>query len=1184
MKKTNFFKLFLIGAMSLAIGFTSCQDSPTQKEFEELCERVDGMEADIDELRDLINGYHEGTTPPAGKYVTDVVLSEDGTKLLVSYTEGADREITLPVGGKIPYVVENEDGSYTLFVVLEGEEEFSEILIPVVTAGSNLTKIDILGWVEDYELGDLSVADLEVANHTAPVDPEAPLTGELYDGAEKTFVVYYNVIEGFSGDVNGASKPAIGTSAPNHDYPDGGAIYDGDTVANAKETQAAIDYFGVAKETIFTTLDAQNKGLIVQVHPSGEALTGIDFVLEDSKKNQLPVAFKEPVLVTGLLTRAAADSDLWFIEGADKYTIEGIAKDADFAKEFTPDALYTLVTPAGFRSEYTPFTFIPTLVKSLEGQVIEVGGEAIEPPVVNPTIAASYYVNVGTDYALGFDDVYFFNNAKVAVLDQARHDLEIDVTGGFVGATLPYTRETPLKNGVAPDPEVFTNSVIDYYMEIGSNLDDAFILTEFDITFGEDADGNMTFKIGQLPDDLTLATFFMDVYKLGVDGIVYYERVAIHPIRREIITEIDLGDYTVEDGFPGKTVNDYLGSALEYEESVNPGLIDLAPMFADLAKADYTDAQGATMEQRWKDEKYGAVSYVITNLSIDGHTEAENAGYGFLNRFMFPSYVDVKVGETEAQTAVVNTPALTLPVTGAIQNPELNYATYQNDTDDTDMFGQSPWQAGDMAAAWLALDANKEYIDGETNAGTSDYARFQLYDARFFQVFPNYAYNTGTSTNAIKIGDAVVAQNTNAPSFEIGKKHTFTIEFFDENKSLLNTLKISFTPVLPELNDLFVKEPEYWNADQTRLMAYYKTPDNWYNAKFYGIVTPDVSPFTIDTTFGSAAAAENMTFYNVYNPGGTTELDHTYNTPLDGGYTKIGLRNDTDKRWVATTTLALDVEKPAEYKIEGKVALGGDPTQNLFNILGPTFFGANKVNGIEGAQSVVYLYNQTNNYVADVTPGIPAPANLTGLPRDGEGVANAYGEVLPMKWTTSPYIDYYTIDATEKFEMQVLSALAEGKVTEVAGAIVGDAAPANGKFLALTDEHIKLENYNEQEFSVFKVLSAAVTQATPATGHYAYQYIYHVTFSRPAGVSVYDIMSPNTAVAGEWIQTNDEARAIAPSGTGDDAVASYVALRPNNLTGQANTKIHVKVYDRFGRTVEGDVNITLNVAGLEDAE
>jgi hypothetical protein len=524
---------------------------------------------------------------------------------------------------------------------------------------------------------------------------------------------------------------------------------------------------------------------------------------------------------------------------------------------------------------------------------------------------------------------------------------------------------------------------------------------------------------------------------------------------------------------------------------------------------------------------------------------------------MFPNYV-----ESVNSVTTVGADTGTDPVTGATQNPALGDGASAGNTgawnidwntyttpgdpianDGIETVGQHANISGPMSSASIAYDKNKEAISGLGQP-------YALYDARYLQVFPNYAYNNGTA---------------NVGSFVIGKKHTMTLDFFDKNGQKLNTLKISYTPVLPELSDMFVKEDGYWNADQTVLKAYYKAPDNWFDAKFYGVDT-DATPLVSTAFWGGDS--DNITMYNVYNPGGVTDLDHTRTTPLDGGYKKIALRTDVDKRWVDEVSLAL---KNKALEIGGAHALNTP----LLGFLGNAAFGPGMINGTTGANTVIWLNNQTNEF-AGVTGDATYLDNFVELPKEEP---NAYGKTLDMIWDLSPYIGYYTIDGTEEFKLQIQSAIDKAAGASVVGtkAIVEDAAPGNGQFAQLTDEHITLKNYNNQDFSIFKVWNA-----TRASAVYEYTYIYRVEFSRPEGVSVYDIMTPvdPAALEGLWEQNNDGVSAIEP--TAD--VASYVAIRPNNIETTTPTHIIVKVYDRFGRTIEEQVPITINRVVATPAE
>ncbi|MDR2912414.1 MAG: hypothetical protein LBV38_03835 [Alistipes sp.] len=1238
MKKTNFFKLLLVGTMAFALGFSSCAKGPSDKEFQDLCEQVNAMETRLTTLEGVLTG---GTS-----MVVDVTSKNDGTidvtyanptktvnvkvagagtgelgEITIGadgnwYSKGADTgfkvipenprinaethmwEFPVVKDGKIEWIAGekavaaayavNNGGAWTLWLPTSDHTGLQEIKLPSASVG--LGKIDILGWVEGYDpKGTLSNNTLTPNDTGLGTIVGSDRTNTyIRNLASETFVVYYNWIERFGVDANiasynGTTPPAAGpngiekpyaydlagytsaaeiytpatavTTLPAGPGPLKPTSYEWHVNATPAENFGAID---VKRYQVLNTLGAQNKGLIIQAHPSRD-MSGVKFVLEDSKGNALPIAFEAPVLVSGLLTRGAAtNSALYFLEGANVTDLYETAEGrVNYAKKYTPNALYSLVMPDGVRSEYTPFTFTPTYVKSLENQVAKVGGGEWITQTGN--IDASYYVQVGTENFVEFEAVQFFNGeyttwptltALTALADTDRLGGGVAGTDEFINAaTHPYDVAAPEANGFSTTKKVFTNSVVDYYMRIGSNPDDTFIATEFGIKFN---DNHTSFTITRQPDDLTLASFNMDVYKLGVDGIIYIERVRIHPVRTQLSTTIPLGDYIVEDGFPGLSGDpneaDYLGSKLE---------VPLDLMFTDLAKI--VDTQEANMAMRWQDDEYGAYTYTITNVTIEG--ESNNAGKGNLNRFMFPNYVEKGVATatttgTSAITAAGSTPAATAAV--AVVNDF-----------GTDVTAQFATIAGATATGIVALDKDKKAII-TTNWPVSDIQAHHLWDARSFNIYPNYAYDSNAAT-----------AGGNAPSFVIDKLHTITIKFYDKDGSELNEIKVTVTPRLPKLADLFKKEPEYWKGNV--LQAYYKTPDNWLSAPYYGVTSTaagaDAVLGTIDdvltvNTFISSIAAptSTSTFYNVYNPGGTTALQHTAVSPLDGGYTKVGLRAAEEHRWVDYTNIAL---KNGNQQIDGVNASSLVAFDvNYANGTAPDGINGGGTGAETTAKTVIEVLNQTN-----AAAGVYSFANLPKVD------PNPYKDILNMAWEVGPYIGYYTYSnaeiAGEDFDMSIMSALAEGRV-EGTSAIVDDAAPGNGEYLALKDEHVKLINYNSQPFSVFKVRRGPDNANSYIA--FAYTYIHNVVFSRPNGVSVYDIMLPDPSPATTWHQANADGRAMDPGayvGTTTTYEESYVALRPNNIATTANTKIHVKVYDRFGRTVEGDVAITLNVTGLQ---
>jgi hypothetical protein len=1173
MKKTNFFKLFLVGAIALTVGFAGCQDSVSQKEFEEACARITSVEKSIDEIKNLLNTLgvvKDIKSDPADPY-----------KLNVTYTNGNSAVINIPKtpgdGGTTDFltikdgkwyingkdtgemannlsprintddkdgqyfwefpVVENDDikwvkgpkaiaaayavnnnGQWTLW--LPTKDDMTKLTPIAINSGSGgpLSKIDILGWVEDYEkTDDLSVALQEKVTTGAASET---LKGELYDTAEDTFVVYYNVIEKFTGDSNGASQSAVTPNTGDDAFETPkytlAQVY---KAIDEPRDEHAVPYYGIEEGTVLSTLDSQDKGLIVQVHPSGANIANTDFVLENSKSELLPISFKKPVLVSGLLTRVAEDSDIWFIEGENKFK-GSFEDDEDFAEEFTPQALYTLVTPEGFRSEYTPFTFTPTLVSSLENQVVEVDGGEFVAATAN--IDASWYVKVGVENEIGFEPNFFFEkNDYTLYPDIDRHVDEIE------GAD-PYT-VTPIASVIANGVTTkrYSNAIIDWYIEVGSNPADQYITTEFDLFFDGDRTnktGGKTFTVGQLPDDLTLASFSLDVYKLGIDGIVYYERVRIHPTREEILTEIVLKDYIVEDGFPSWPVanpedneTDYLGSVLQ---------IPLDEMFKTLR--GYVDSQTATMEQRWQDEEYGAWTYTVTNLEIEG-INGSAEGKGELGRFMFPNYIEKGLVEAETNTTSVGDGATPADM---------------ETKDGIEELGQAEWMFGEVATAIFAVDEDDAYIDPTDYPGGKGV--YPLWDARSFDIYPNYAYQN--------------AAGADVPSFVIGKKHTVTIKFYDKNDQELNTLKVTFTPKLPAMKDLFVKEKIYWNADLTELNAFYRAPNTWEARGFYskgGAEYATSVPFTLSNS------QVNATYYNVYS---TRELNpkHAATTPYDGGYSKFGQpTSEDDKQWLEVSSLAYQDPKQ-DVRAEGgatKVEIE-DVTE-----IGPADGNFRVVPAIPTKSSIIALYNQ---YPATATKH-DGYYNYEG--KYTEPVSENSGELL-MTIHPGLYIGFYDYVALSKvkgneaiaaqlkeldFTMKIMSALEKG---EIKGSDAGEIdAGTVGDVVTLTAEDFIANNYNNSvTYSLFK----------NAANKYDYTYILRVEFFIPeeAGTA-YNFWNTvdNDVIDGIVAQEQP---------ANDVTKVNHIAIRVNNLSQDFSAPIGVRIVDRFGKTKEVD-DIMLNI-------
>ncbi|MDR1671273.1 MAG: hypothetical protein LBR57_02015 [Alistipes sp.] len=131
MKKTNFFKLLLVGAFSLSLGFVGCKDYGD--EIKEIKENINLMKADLDKVRAQLNSMD---------WVKSVTMNEGKNELTLVYMKnGVEGTLTFTSPTPGSKITKSEDG----FWVFDGEKT----KYPV--AGIN---IDLSNLVTETELAD----------------------------------------------------------------------------------------------------------------------------------------------------------------------------------------------------------------------------------------------------------------------------------------------------------------------------------------------------------------------------------------------------------------------------------------------------------------------------------------------------------------------------------------------------------------------------------------------------------------------------------------------------------------------------------------------------------------------------------------------------------------------------------------------------------------------------------------------------------------------------------------------------------------------------------------------------------------------------------------------------------------------------------------------------------------------
>ena len=563
-KSLKFVKYALLCVVSLGVmatGFTSCKDY--DDDIDDLQKQIDAANSTLAELKaaigdkavakmeqvtdgfkfTLVDGTSYtiktgGTTPGTGTWTigADGYWYQDGTKTPYLAT-GANPRVSVdgywefPTGivenGEIKFqkstivatgaYVIDRDSYYELWIATKDSATLQPIRISKGSAG--LGKIDLLGWITGYDdpSDDISANNIENA------------VGDTYE-------VNYALINGFKVEAATGVAGTGGTTA----------------AAPANFTWSAMT--DIVKGQVLNTLPAEHKGFLIEVYPTSIDASSLNFRVENSKGEILPISVGTPQLVTGYMTKANG-SALYFLPTS--YTADIYASTTEYDNLFLPaTALYTITeTTTGFRTNYSPWTAISSAVTGVvESPVNEIGGQTIL--AATGSLPSRYGVKLNTDVNVGFG--LTANDAK--------------------------------------------NGVVDYYVEVK----DASMVEKFGFSTDKKAG---TFKVTKLPDDISLATFTLSVYKMAVDGQVFYEEVVVGPLRDSYGDAVyNWGNLTIKDAVSGTI------STSKYAKGLLPAkAVDLT--------ADMYTALGSKLND-WLSSEMGARSITFTLTRDDDATKA----------------------------------------------------------------------------------------------------------------------------------------------------------------------------------------------------------------------------------------------------------------------------------------------------------------------------------------------------------------------------------------------------------------------------------------------------------------------------------------------------------------------------------------------------------------------------------
>jgi hypothetical protein len=422
MKKTNFFKFLLVGAFALSLGFVGCKNY--DDDIKKLNERVDLAVKNIEEVKATLRSMtsiESVTKGEDGKTLT-IVYWKDGKKETIEFVDtntqdGVGTIITKedgywkfgdektaykvvpdtstggdPVVVNLPYIDE-EDGYWYFYegddyvksdyfgagayCTVEGPDSWiiyvwnktagSYEAIPVSKAngsssGVAVSKIDVLGWIDEFKSTDLPGMD-DMGDFEVSVD--------------------YAYFDGFSA---GSGQTADFTSY----VWAGSSVVKGDVVLASKG------------------------GFIVQTNP-GADLGNVEFALMNTAGEELEqLAFGTPVAITGAMksTRAASAGGMFFVPVKNPATLPHYADQAALdAGYLSGDYVYALVANGAYYSSFSitvePGSSDASALTSNPGEeaasfVLEVEDDEDAPYAI--TVAGEFAeANSGVDYMLALD-------------------------------------------------------------------------------------------------------------------------------------------------------------------------------------------------------------------------------------------------------------------------------------------------------------------------------------------------------------------------------------------------------------------------------------------------------------------------------------------------------------------------------------------------------------------------------------------------------------------------------------------------------------------------------------------------------------------------------------------------------------------------------------------------------------
>jgi len=536
----------------------------------------------------------------------------------------------------------------------------------------------------------------------------------------------------------------------------------------------------------------------------------------------------------------------------------------------------------------------------------------------------------------------------------------------------------------------------------------------------------------------------------------------------------------------------------------------------------------------------------VTALQPDGSREMALAGR-----------TKIRIRVVPAPLAVTNIPLGNVLVVDGTSTPDAAF-------DATNISGYLPYVYADLAKMFTELGSTNTTtwrsavlganltstsptgaVEAKLMVGTDDLT------ADFF-VFANplaIAYTqsnnnpTTSASNAQKVriqlpyaaeNVATIAGPGGTPALAIGKEYTLTLTFRNVTPAaaVLNVVNITFTPVLPDLADVFTKEPSFWTGN---------TLNGYFPAG------------TEVTAYGSRLWSYPIYDVMAVNLGG------------NGGISKLGSPRAKDY-------IALSIAVPAGdgFRFPAKATglsganLNGD--RWLTSNMGVNTFAL--ATGVATPGTTYANIGWGSNNLADVA---------AAATNDFVNLNLAYNAAADIKVTAGKYLNTYTYSDAEiealDFKLKVASGIEQGTIKPAAGTTL--TVPYSGNVVSfITAKDIIAADYNSNLYSVFP------EWRTIAGGAFASAFsdprIMHVSVFKPATEgSLYFIVDKDGAVLSEPTPAVAPASPLPTNPTIAEQGLSYIGIIGNTLSITTETKIGFIITDVHGVQKEVILNLTL---------